>query len=114
MYLRGSKWSMSRRRKRPNWFRIILLSLLVLGGSYFNRYILPTQPSPFVPTATVTRDPESYVTQADELFNQGKLLPAIDAYKQAIAVNPSDAAVYVALARVQVWAGQYADAQTSS
>jgi tetratricopeptide (TPR) repeat protein len=114
MYLRGSKWSMSRRRKRPNWFRIILLSLLVLGGSYFNRYILPTQPSPFVPTPTVTRDPESYVTQADELFNQGKLLPAIDSYQQAIAVNPNDPAVYVAQARVQVWAGLYADAETSA
>ncbi|HEY2981060.1 MAG TPA: tetratricopeptide repeat protein [Anaerolineales bacterium] len=105
---------MSRRRKRPNWFRIILLSLLVLGGSYFNRYILPTQPSPFVPTPTVTRDPESYVTQADELFNQGKLLPAIDSYQQAIAVNPNDPAVYVAQARVQVWAGLYADAETSA
>lgn len=105
---------MSRRRKRPNWFRIALLSLLVLGGSYFNRYILPTQPSPFVPTATATRDPESYVTQADELFVQGKLLPAIEAYQQAIAVNPNDPAVYVAMARVQVWAGQYKDAQTSA
>ncbi len=105
---------MSRRRKRPNWFRIILLSLLVLGGSYFNRYILPSQPSPFVPTPTATRAPESFVTEAVELFNQGKLLPAIESYQQAVIANPNDPAVYVAMARVQVWAGEYQDAQTSA
>jgi tetratricopeptide (TPR) repeat protein len=114
MYLRGSKWSMNRRRKRPNWFRIILLSLLVLGGSYFNRYILPSQPSPFVPTPTATRDPESYVTQAEELFAQGKLLPAIESFKSAIVADPNDPTVYVSVARVQVWAGLYQDAQTSA
>ena len=35
---------MNRRRTRPNWFRIILLSLLVLGGAYVNRFIIPNQP----------------------------------------------------------------------
>ena len=105
---------MNRRRRRPNWFNIILLCLLILGGSYFNRYILPMQPSPFVPTPTATRDPESYITEASELFNQGKLLPAIDSYKAAIVADPSDSAVYVAMARIQVWAGLYKDAQTSA
>jgi len=114
MYLKGSKWSMNRRRTRPNWFRIILLCLLVLGGSYVNRYIIPNQPQLGVPSPTPTRAPESFVTEAEGYFKQGKLIPAIASYKQAIASDPSNPAVYVALARVQVFAGQYKDAQDSA
>jgi tetratricopeptide (TPR) repeat protein len=114
MYLKGSKWSMNRRRKRPNWFRIILLCLLVLGGAYVNRFIIPNQPQIGVPTPTVTRAPESFVTEAEEYFKQGKLIPAIESYKKAIASSPDNPAIYVALARAQVFAGQYKDAQTSA
>jgi tetratricopeptide (TPR) repeat protein len=114
MYLKGSKWSMNRRRKRPNWFRIILLSLLVLAGAYVNRFIIPNQPQIGVPTPTVTRSPESFVTEAQDYFAQGKLLPAIESYKQAIASSPQDPSIYVALARTQVFAGQYKEAQESA
>src|SRR5512141_1161675 len=114
MYLKGSKWSMNRRRTRPNWFRIILLCLLVLGGAYVNRFIIATRPSPFVATPTPTRSPESFITEAQEYFKQGKLLPAIASYKQAITSNPDDPAVYVALAQVQVFAGEYEEAQKSA
>jgi tetratricopeptide (TPR) repeat protein len=114
MYLKGSKWSMNRRRTRPNWFRIILLSLLVLGGAYVNRFILPNQPQLGVPTPTATRSPESFVTEAEEYFTQGKLIPAIEAYRQAIISSPENPAVYVALARTQVFAGQYKEAQESA
>ena len=105
---------MSHRRKPVRWFRIILLVLLIAGGAYVDRFIIPTQPSPFVPTPTVTRSPESFVTEADQFFKDGKLLQAIDAYKQAIAADPENPAIYVSLARVQVFAGQYKDAQTSA
>jgi tetratricopeptide (TPR) repeat protein len=105
---------MNRRRTRPNWFRIILLSLLVLGGAYVNRFVLPNQPQLGVPTPTVTRSPESFVTEAEEHFTQGKLVPAIEAYKQAIASSPENPAVYVALARTQVFAGQYKEAEESA
>ena len=105
---------MNRRRTRPNWFRIILLCLLVLGASYVNRFVIATRPSPFVPTPTATRSPESFVTEAQEYFKQGKLLSAIDSYQQAILSNPNDPAVYVALAQTQVFAGKYEDAQTSA
>jgi tetratricopeptide (TPR) repeat protein len=105
---------MNRRRTRPNWFRIILLCLLVLGGAYVNRYIIPNQPQLGVPSPTPTRAPESFVTEAEGYFKQGKLIPAIASYKQAIASDPSNPAVYIALARAQVFAGQYKDAQTSA
>jgi tetratricopeptide (TPR) repeat protein len=105
---------MNRRRTRPNWFRITLLSLLVLGGIYVNRFVIPNQPQLGVPTPTATRSPESFVTEAEEYFKQGKLIPAIESYKQAIASAPENPAVYIALARAQVFAGQYKEAQTSA
>jgi tetratricopeptide (TPR) repeat protein len=114
MYLRGSKWSMNKRRVRPNWFRITLLALMVTGAMYVNTYIVPNQPKYGVPTPTSTRPPEAYITEAEDFFNQGKLLQSIDSYKQAIIVRPDDPATHVALARVQVWAGQYEDAETSA
>jgi tetratricopeptide (TPR) repeat protein len=115
MYLpRRSKWSMTRKKMRINWFRVTVLLILIAFGVYFNRIILPTVPQPFVPTPTATRDPESYVTEAEALFAQGKLFQAVDRYKEAIRARPGDPSLYVALARVQVFAGQYEDAQTSA
>ena len=114
MYLKGNKWSVTRRRKRPNWFRIILLSLLVLGFATINRYVIINVQPIGVPTPTPTRPPESYVTEAQELFKQGKLTQSIQAYQQAIAARPEDSATYVDMARVQVWAGQYKEAQKSA
>jgi tetratricopeptide (TPR) repeat protein len=114
MYLKGSKWSMNRRRQHFNWFRIILICLFIAAGLYLDKYVIPTQPSPFEPTATATRPPEAYVTEAEGLFRQGKLLQSIQAYQQAVAVEPDDPTVYVALARVQVFAGEYQGAQTSA
>lgn len=105
---------MNRRRQRPNWFRIILLSLLVIGFAYVDRYVIAPMPPLGVPTATATRPPESYLTDAQNLFNQGKLAQSIQAYQQAISVQPNDAASYVGMARVQVFAGDYAGAQKSA
>ncbi|MBI3152578.1 MAG: tetratricopeptide repeat protein, partial [Chloroflexi bacterium] len=47
-------------------------------------------------------------------FKEGKLIPAIETYKKALASNPSDSSVYIMLARTQVFAGKYKDAQTSA
>jgi len=105
---------MNKRRVKPNWFRIILLILLVVGATYVNEVIIPTQPQYGVPSPTITRSPESFVSEAEDYFNQGKLLQSIGAYKQAIIVRPDDPTTHIALAKVQVWAGQYEDAQTSA
>lgn len=114
MYLKGSKWSMNRRRRRPNWFRIVILLLLIAAGIYLDRVIIPTVPQPFVPTATPTRDPESYVVEADADFQEGKLLQAIDTYTDAIKASPDDPTLFISRARAQIYTGQYAEAQTSA
>src|SRR6266498_5312987 len=115
MYLpRSSRWSMTRRRKRPNLFGWTLFGLVVLFGYYFNQVYLPSQPNPFDATPTVTRSPESFVSEAEDLFKQGKLSQAIDAYESAVNASPQDPALYIALARVQVWAGQYEEAKANA
>ena len=114
MYLKGSKWSMNRRRRPFNWFRIILLTLLIAAGLYIDRIVLPATPSPFEATPTPTRPPESYLTEAQALFEAGKLGQSIQAYMQGIAAQPNDPTSYVALAEVQVFSGDYKGAQASA
>jgi len=115
MYLpRSSKWSMNRRRRRPNYFGWTIFALVVLFGYYFNQVYLPASPVLAGATPTATRSPESYVSEAEGLFQEGKLSQAIDAYKSAIGSSPQNPTLYIALARVQVWAGQYAEAEKNA
>lgn len=115
MYLpRSSKWSMTRRRKRPNWFGWTVFGLVVLFGYYFNQVYLPAQPNPFEATPTPTRSPEALATEAEALFKQGKLVQAIETYQQAINASPQNPTLYIAIARLQVWAGQPEEAQANA
>ena len=115
MYLpRSSRWSMTRRRKRPNLFAWTIFGLVILFGYYFNQVYLPAQPNPFEPTPTATRSPESLVTEAENLFRDGKLLQSIVAYQEAIKASPQNPSLYIALARIQVWVGQYEEAKANA
>ncbi len=110
MYLRGSKWNLRHRRPRVNWLLVIIVLILIGIVTYVDRFILPTATSPFLPTMTPTREAESYVAEGEALFNQGKLLQSIDAYREAMRIHPEDPTTYIALARVEIFAGQYDDA----
>ena len=101
---------MRQRRPRINWFLVVVVVILIAIVTYVDRFILPTAQTPFMATLTATRDPESYVTDAENLFAEGKLLQAIDTYMEAIRIKPDDPLVYIALARVQVFAGKYDEA----
>jgi len=105
---------MNKRRSRPNWFRIILLSLLVLGAAYVNRFVVTNIDPLGVPSPTPTISPETLIAEAEELFKQGKLLPAADAYKKAIISEPNAPVAHIMLARTLAFAGQYKEAQRSA
>ena len=105
---------MTRRRKRPNFFSWVILGLVLLFGYYLNQVYLPAQPNPFEATPTATRSPESLATEAENLFKDGKLLPSIEAYKEAIKASPQNPHLYIAIARIQMWAGQYEEAKANA
>jgi tetratricopeptide (TPR) repeat protein len=105
---------MQKRRKPLNLFRIFVLVGLVAGAIYFERMIVPDIPLPGVPTPTPTRNPESYIAEAESLYREGKLSQAIDAYKVAVLANPSDVAAYVTLARTQLYLGDFSEAQINA
>ncbi|GAB4521647.1 MAG: hypothetical protein Fur0018_02300 [Anaerolineales bacterium] len=101
---------MRKRKKRRNPLLIVVLGVLILVFTYINAVVVPATPPLFVNTPTPTTAPESYVRDAEQAFQEGRLVAAIDAYQQAILADPGNRANYVALARVQVWAGKYEDA----
>jgi len=105
---------MNKRRTRPNWFRLALLSLLVLGAAYVNRFVVTNVDPLGVPSPTPTISAETLSDQGDELFKQGKLVPAIDAYNQAIVSQPDNPALHITLARTLAFAGKYKEAQTAA
>jgi tetratricopeptide (TPR) repeat protein len=105
---------MRQRRPRINWFLIATVVILIAIVTYVDRFILPTVQTPFTVTLTATHDPESYVTDAESLFAEGKLSQSIDTYLEAIRIKPDDPATYVALARVQIFDGEYSEALTNA
>ena len=115
MYLRGNRWNMNTRRKRRSspW-RIFLLLGLIGVFLYLNQVVVPATPPLFIPTPTPTRSPEAFVNEAEQLYREGKLAQAIQAYEQGILADPNNPAIYVALARAQVFAGDYDAAITNA
>ena len=105
---------MNRRKRRPNFFGWTVFGLVALFGYYFTQVYLPSQPNPFVPTATPTRSSEAYAAEAEALIQDGKFLQGIQAYQEAIRSSPRDPSLYIAIARVQIWAGQAKEAQSNA
>lgn len=111
MYLRTSKYRI--KRTRPPRFNIpfiVVACLAIIGLVYFQQYIVPTIPKPSAPTTAPTRSAASFAEEAATLFEEGKLQSSIDMYIQAIHANPKNTDLYIALSRVQVFAGKYPDA----
>ena len=101
---------MLKKRRRANPWRVIFLILLIGAGIYINQVIVPATPPLFIPTPTATRAPESFVSDAENLLNEGKISLAIDAYYEAIQADPKNGANYIALARLLIYNARYSPA----
>jgi tetratricopeptide (TPR) repeat protein len=110
MYLRGSNWSMKKRRRRTSGWRIALLVILIGAALYVNQVVVPATPPLFIPTATPTISPETFINQAQQYSREGKIDLAISAYQDAIKADPTNPSIYIELARLQVWKGHYEEA----
>ena len=114
MYLRGSSLSLRKKRRRGNPLLIILLTAAIAFLVYFNVVVAPDMSPPFVPTPTITRDPISFEIEADGLAVEGKFLSAIETYQAAINANPRNIDNYLKIARLQIYSGDYPQAQVNA
>ncbi len=91
-------------RRRSNPWRVLVLLALIFGGLWLATMVSAGRiRRPFDPTPTPTRTVESYVNEAEEHFEDGKLEPAVAAYTLAVEADPSNIQLRVELARVMVY-----------
>ena len=87
---------------------------LVGVGLYYAINIVPNTNPLFIPTPTATTPPEAYLNQAESLYAEGRISRAIEMYQQAINADPKNINTYIALAKLQVFSGDYANALTNA
>jgi hypothetical protein len=80
----------------------VLLLLLAIYAGYLHLETT-TLTQRFGPTPTPTRPAVLYVGDGDQYFAQGKLPQAIEAYEQAIDIDPTDDVPYIRQSRLLVY-----------
>lgn len=106
----GKTFNLHPVRAHSNPYRILLWTALIAGAAWLllslNRGEVQ---SPFNPTPTPTRSPQSYIMAAQAYFAAGKLddpasnQDAIGAYQQALEIDPNNAQVWAELAHIQTY-----------
>ncbi|NWF64916.1 MAG: tetratricopeptide repeat protein [Chloroflexi bacterium] len=96
--------SLFRRRDETSVYRMFFVVVLILAGIWLIRSVQQGEIKPlFLPTATPTRFAASYTLEGDAHFTAGKLDAAIQAYREATLVDPTNAEVWSQLSRVQTY-----------
>lgn len=87
-----------------NPYRLLLWGMLIVAGLYMMWSIDTGKVQPlFIPTPTATRGATSYREEGAAFFEAGNLDRAIEAYQDALAVNPGDHIGWTELARIQTY-----------
>lgn len=101
----------SSRRRRSSPRRVLVLLILtgvgvflIINQNEVRQRIIPP------PTPTATRTARSYVIEAESVAQTGNLKAAADAYIQAIALEPTNGDVLIALARLLTYLDRPAEA----
>ena len=92
---------MRKRRKPVNYLRILILLGLIAAVLYFNQEVVPSMGPIGLPSPTPTRNPESFINEAEQFFIEGKILKSVEMYKEAIRNDPNNRENYVKLAILQ-------------
>lgn len=91
-------------KQRINPYRVIILILMIMGGIWLLMRIDQGEVKPlFQPTPTPTRTVNSYIMEGEAQFLAGALEAAIEAYQQAVVVEPDNAHAWSELARIQTY-----------
>jgi tetratricopeptide (TPR) repeat protein len=104
MRLTGDRLPLVREQNRSNPWRMLFYVVLIAGGLTLAHMLQVGKVQPlFLPTPTPTRMPASYAEEATAHFSAGNLKRAIEAYEQAVAIDPGNAPLWAELARVQTY-----------
>ncbi len=91
---------LNRPLRRPSSPRRILIYLALIAAGLLLLRFQDDLRRPVIPTATATRAAQSYVAEGRAHYEAGRLSAAIDAYTQAIALEPERVDVLVTLSRI--------------
>lgn len=114
MIIKGRRWNMRQPRRYTNLWRLLGLVLVAAFLIYVNQVVEPLSPNLFVPSPTPTTSPENFTSQAETLTSQGKYSQAIQEYQKAIQSDPKNPAFYIAIARLNIFNGDYPTAVTNA
>jgi tetratricopeptide (TPR) repeat protein len=118
--LTGKRPTFRKRSPGINPYRFLFYLVLIAGCIWL---IFQIGPNPgdlvkpfFLPTPTPTRTANSYIFQAEALFNAGKIsdpleIDAIDAYRQALALEPNNVQAWTELARLLTYSSSLLSSQ---
>ncbi len=100
----GKKFLFGKPRRNSNPVRIFFGFILLIGLVFVLRGFSTGQIKPLaVTTPTPTRTYGSYAQEGEVHFMSGNLEKAIEAYQQAVRIDPQDPALWAELARIQVY-----------
>jgi len=93
-----------KRRFQDNPYRIVIWIVIAIGFAFILKGISNKTITPlFLPTGTPTRTINSYTQEGETQFAAGNLPAAITAYQKAVQVDPTNAAIWAELARIQTY-----------
>lgn len=96
------------RRPQSNIYRMFLWVILILVMVWVLQEVNKGDIRPlFQATLTPTRAADSFALQGDANFTAGNLDDAILAYQEAVRVDPSNAATWTKLARIQTYSSAF-------
>ncbi|MGW8224109.1 MAG: tetratricopeptide repeat protein [Anaerolineales bacterium] len=103
-HLTGERPHFRPEKRGLNPYRVIILLALIMGGIWFLMSIDRGDIQPlFQATPTPTRTTNSYIMEGEAQFFAGALGAAIEAYQQAVLVEPNNVHAWAELARIQTY-----------
>lgn len=96
------------RKPQSNIYRMFLWVVMLLGGVWMLQQINSGDIQPlFLATPTPTRSGNSLTLEGDAHFTAGNLDAAIQAYREAVRVDPGNAQTWAKLARIQTYSSAF-------
>ena len=94
-------------KRRSSPLKLLFLVGVIGFLVYVNKTVEPLSSTLFLASPTPTTSPETFITEAETLANDGKYAQALQAYSRAIIADPQNPANYIASARLNIYGGEF-------